>query len=64
MPYTLILVIFLMSPVGELPVAIEIRTETEEKCLLLKDYILKNAEIDAALPIVRAGAACKKRQEA
>jgi hypothetical protein len=63
MPYTLILIIFLMSPIGELPVVQEIRTESEAKCVLLKDYIVKNSEISGALPVTRAEATCQKRQE-
>lgn len=63
MPYSLILVIFLLTPIGETPVVQEIRVESEAKCEILKDFLSKNTEIAADFPISRAVAQCQKRQE-
>lgn len=63
MPYSLILIVFLLTPIGESPVVQEIRVESEAKCELLKDFLSKNTEIKAEFPISRAVAACQKRTE-
>lgn len=63
MPYSLILIIFLLTPLGESPVVQEIRVESQEKCEILKDFLTKNTEIQAEFPVSRAVAACKKKTE-
>jgi hypothetical protein len=63
MPFSLILIIFLLTPIGESAVVQEIKVESEEKCLVLKDFLTKNTEIQADFPVSRAVAACQKRIE-
>lgn len=63
MPYSLILAILLSSPLGPVLVKQEIKTESQEKCEFLREYVIKNAELSADLPLLGAQATCEKRVE-
>lgn len=63
MPYSLILAILLSSPLGPVLVKQEIKTESQEKCEVLREYVIKNAELSADLPLLAAQATCEKRVE-
>lgn len=63
MPYSLILAVLLASPLGPILVKQEIRTESQEKCEQLREYVVKNAELTADVQIITAAAVCEKRVE-